>query len=135
MNISGIRGYAGLYSSVNKANENLNSPINENAVQNTNPVSSSNGRPYEDFSTRISNEQSVKGAQEFNEKFDPLAEYSLSGADSDIELLDRPASVSEDKKAQILGQYQRFIGTSEAVGSITARQTVSNFRPMENFDI
>ena len=133
MNISGIRSYTGLYGSFNKVGEK--EQLQNQNIQQVSPVTSSNDRHLEDFSTRISAEQSVRGAEEFAEKYDASAEFSLIGADSDIGLLDRPGAVSKEQKAQILNQYKHYMGSSKAVGVISSSQRTDSARAMENFDI
>ncbi len=92
----------------------------------------SSGRPLEDFSTSITLEESIKGAQGFADTYDASGQYSLKGSESDLLLLDQEGSIASSQKQQILAQYQMFVGSAEAINSVG---TTSAYRPMEDFSL
>ncbi|SDB19825.1 hypothetical protein [Eubacterium oxidoreducens] len=130
MNISGIRGYAGYYNNVssvyNKPESNQVASENLSLDSQTN----SSGRPLEDFSTSLSTEDSIKGAESFANQFEPNAEHSLKGTDSDLSSLDETKSVANSQKQQIMAQYRMFVGSAQAVSNVAVAS-----RPMEDFSL
>ncbi len=129
MNISGIRGYEGLYTQTQPA---TSPKVEENLKPQEQPVTTSAGRPLEDFSSEPQNRSTSDGVKEFIDSYDPKAEYSLKGADSDINSLDEQNYVADSRKSQIYQQYRMFMGSVQGNANI---QQVNQQREMMNFSI
>ena len=130
MNISGIRPYAGpgLYNNILTSNvtdvttdlstqeaeakQNVTADIAENSLQ--------DARNRQTFS-----------AYEYATQYDPNAQYSMKGEESDLKTLDVEKAISDMQKDQVIHQYQFFVG--EEAGAL---QTTSATRPVEeNFSL
>jgi len=125
MNISGIRPFSGFYDyNTIKAAAETGTSVQQAAKVESAPEQKT--APANQPAERSSREQSF-GAYDYAQFYRPDEKPEMKGAESDIKSLDMEKAISDMRKDQVLQQYQFFVGTREAVETVTAGS--------ENFDL